>query len=114
MKHPSDLLDNPFLVLDIPASATRIEVERAGQKLLAQLAVRVASVMTYRTPGGVQTRDEDKVRAALSALRDPEQRVLHELWANLPPSDEEEESEQPIASWPSALRSLGWRRPCRE
>jgi len=108
MNH-EELSNNPFLVLELTASATRIEVERAGQKLLAQLAIGVASVKSYRTPFGVRARDESKVRMALSALRDPEQRVLHELWL----SDLADEP-QALEGWPGAFRSIGWRGPCTE
>jgi hypothetical protein len=107
----AELADNPFLVLELATTASRMEVERAGQKLLAQLAIGVASVQSYRTPFGLQKRDETKVRGALSALRDPERRALHELWAE-PASAEREAATLP--GWAGALRSLGWRGPCTE
>ena len=104
-----ELANNPFLVLELTVEATRAEVERAGQKLLAQLAIGVSSVKSYQTPFGARTRDESKVRMALSALRDPEQRVLHELWL----SDLEGDA-QVLAGWPSAFASIGWRGPCTD
>ena len=108
---PHELAENPFFVLEITPSATRMEVERAGQKLLAQLAIGVASVKSYGTPFGPQARDESQVRSALSLLRDPEKRALYELWycdgAGSEPS-------APLTSWPGALRSIGWRGPCTE
>ncbi|HEX6765440.1 MAG TPA: hypothetical protein VF103_08185, partial [Polyangiaceae bacterium] len=67
-----DLEDNPFLVLAVPPGALRLEVERAGQKLLAQLAVGASAALTYETPFGPKPRDETKVRLALATLRDPE------------------------------------------
>ena len=103
------LADNPFLVLELSASASRSEVERAGQKLLAQLAIGVSSVARYRTPFGPRQRDESKVRSALSILRDPEQRAFYELWL----SDAQAE-QSVLPGWPSALRSIGWRGPCTE
>lgn len=75
-----ELTENPFYVLGVARSATRMEVERAGQKLLAQLAIGVGSAQTYRTPFGTRERDESAVRSALSTLRDPEKRVVFELW----------------------------------
>jgi hypothetical protein len=106
MKRKS-LEENPFLVLGIPTTATRMEVERAGQKLLAQLAVQSASAKTYASPFGPRERDETKVRTALAALRDPEQRALHEIWATLVTGNE---PARPFV-WTGALASVGWRAP---
>ena len=109
---PADLEHNPFFVLGVPISATRLEVERAGQKLLGLLAIGAESAKRYETPFGTFERDESKVRSALSTLRDPEQRVLHELWCEGPnreaePSLVHRASHAPPA-WRNALRSIGW------
>jgi hypothetical protein len=104
------LADNPFLVLEIAVSASRAEVERAGQKLLAQLTIGVSSVTTYRTPFGLRERDESKVRSALSALRDPEQRAFYELWH----SSDAQADQSVLQGWPQALASIGWRGPCTD
>ena len=104
-----ELADNPFLVLEIAASATRTEVERAGQKLLGQLAIGVSSGKSYQTPFGPRERDESKVRMALSVLRDPEQRAFYELWLS------DAQAEPPVLpGFSNALRSIGWRGPCTE
>src|SRR5688572_12607499 len=105
-----ELADNHFLVLELAASATRMEVERARQKLLGQLAIGLASVKSYPSPFGVRERDEAKVRMALSVLRDPEQRAFYELWLSETPA------EQPpgLPGWPDALLSIGWRGPCTD
>jgi hypothetical protein len=108
--NPEELADNPFLVLSVEVSATRTEVERAGQKLLGQLALGIASVKTYQSPFGLRERDESKVRLALSILRDPEQRAFHELWL----SDAQAEQPPGAPGWPNALSSIGWRGPCTE
>ena len=105
---PADLEHNPFFVLALPITATRMEVERTGQKLLAQLAIGAKSAKTYETPFGRFERDENAVRAALAALRDPEQRVLHELWGEGPPPDA---APGPAPPWRRSLRSIGWRAP---
>jgi hypothetical protein len=97
--------ENPFLVLGVGATASRMEIERAGQKLLALLAIDSESAKTYATPFGNRARDEAKVRTALAALRDPEERVLHELWART--LEEGEAAELP--AWREALESVGWR-----
>jgi len=107
----TELAENPFFVLEVPTSATRMEVERAGQKLLAQLAIGVTSVKRYKTPFGEAERDESKVRSALSALRDPEQRVIYELWAIDAPDESESGS---LPAWGRALESIGWRGPCTD
>lgn len=70
---------NPFWVLGLPATASRVELERAGQRLLAQLAVGARSARWTETPDGPLERDEALVRDALARLRDPEQRLLAEL-----------------------------------
>lgn len=108
MPHP--IADNPFYVLDLRPTATAIEVERAGQKLLAMLAVGLDAAKVYLTPLGERPRDEDRVRQALDALRDPRRRALHELWASLPPREIPPER---LADprWPEALAAFGWRDP---
>ena len=102
-----ELEQNPFWVLGVDARSTRVEVERAGQKLLAQLGIGAASARTYSTPLGPRPRDEAIVRTALAALRDPLTRALAELW-----SDVKAENHPSPASFEDALRSVGWRPPC--
>jgi hypothetical protein len=103
---------NPFFVLEVATDATPTDVERAGQRLLALLTVRSANVQTYPTPLGPATRDSEKVRQALAALRDPEQRVLHELWANVAAAGGQASRHSnagPCAGpWEEAERALGW------
>ena len=103
---------NPFFVLEVPTDATPADVERAGQRLLALLAVGSANAETYPTPLGPATRDAEKIRDALAALRDPAQRVLHELWANVAPADGPASGHSnagPCAGpWEEAEHALGW------
>lgn len=99
---------NPFFVLGLTPSASRVEVERAGQRLLALLGVKSAAAAHYRTPLGEFARDEDKVRTALAQLREPEQRVLWELWAEV-----SAERVPRVNVYPEAHRLLGWRRAWR-
>jgi hypothetical protein len=99
--------NNPFFVLEIPTDATPTEVERAGQRLLALLAVGSATAGVYPTPLGPATRDSDRVRQALAALRDPEQRVLHELWAHVAPTGQAS-SQANMGPWKEAEHALGW------
>jgi hypothetical protein len=99
---------NPFFVLEVAADATPTDVERAGQRLLALLAVGSANVQTYPTPLGPATRDAEKVRQALTALRDPEQRVLHELWANVVSAGDQASRQGNAGPWEEAEHALGW------
>jgi len=107
---------NPFYVLEVATDATPTDVERAGQRLLALLAVGSANVQTYPTPLGPATRDAEQVRQALAALRDPEQRVLHELWASVAPTGGPATDHNntgvcagPCAGpWEEAEHALGW------
>jgi hypothetical protein len=109
--------DNPFYVLGLRPDATRAEVEREGQKLLGMLELGLASAARYATPVGPGERTADKVRRAMAALRDPERRLEHELWARLdaaaapapsPPPDVPPRT-RADAPWPGAMVDLGWR-----
>lgn len=118
--------DNPFYVLGLRPTAARMEIEREGQKLLGMLELKLASAAIYQTPVGPGVRTPEKVREAMAALRDPERRLAHELWARLDPTPEprpeldedleafaeaEAERDDPLAPWPEALAALGWRAP---
>lgn len=74
-------LENPFLVLALPADADAGAIERQGEKLLAMLAAGLAEGARYATPLGPRGRTPELVRAALAELRDPERRLGHEWWA---------------------------------
>jgi hypothetical protein len=107
--------ENPFYVLGVRPHASRQEIEREGQKLLGMLELGLASARTYPTPVGPGTRSSEQVREALSELRDPERRLLHEIWAQLdPPGREGDGDDRPApperadAPWPDALVAMGW------
>jgi hypothetical protein len=89
----ADWRRNPFFVLEVDTTASRAEVERAGQKLLALIAVGSTDAGHYDTPFGRAERDADLIRQALAALRDPRDRVLHELWADVAAGISEEQIE---------------------
>jgi hypothetical protein len=86
----ADWRRNPFFVLEVGITASRAEVERTGQKLLALIAVGSIDAGHYDTPFGRAERDADLVRQALAALRDPNERMLHELWADVAAGASEE------------------------
>jgi hypothetical protein len=105
------LADNPFFVLGVPAEASRIEVEREAQKLLGMLELGFAEAKTYATPLGPRERTAEMVRAAVAALRDPNRRLVAELWARHapPPQAEPQGSKAPAPARTGLRRALGWR-----
>ncbi len=112
--------DNPFFVLGLSTEASRIEVEREGQKLLGMIELGFADALSYATPLGARPRDAEKVRAALAVLRDPARRLVAELWARhappvslqAPPPPPEVVSENRTSSakpeLPRGRARLGW------
>lgn len=107
------IADNPFYVLQLRPDATSVQIERAGQKLLAMLEVGLEAAASYPTPLGPMPRDPDRVRRALDELRDPRRRIVHELWATLPPDPVSEPSPTDEPSglpWSGAMAALGWGR----
>ena len=109
--------DNPFYVLGLRPGSSRTEVEREGQKLLAMLELGLSKAERYPTPLGERDRTADKVRLAMAELRDPDKRLLHELWARLAPEPlplgdgaATGEGEERVRPWPEARVALGWGR----
>jgi len=104
------ILGNPFLVLGVPVGATAAEVEREGQKLLGMIELGLEAAAFYATPLGPRRRSSDLVRWAMSELRDPHRRLLHELWfmgdSRAPAPDSEG-----VNAWRGARRALGWNSP---
>jgi hypothetical protein len=106
------LEENPFFVLGLAADAPRVLVEREGQKLIAMLEVGLGAAAEYLTPLGPRRRTPELVRWALAELRQPERRLLYELWAAAPlptapagggPLPEERQG------WPKARVVYGWK-----
>ena len=104
----ADWRGNPFFVLEVPTQASRTEVERAGQKLLGLLALGAAGADRYDTPFGPGTRDADAVRRALATLRDPIERVIQELWANVARGAGGKATASAAEPWEEAARAIGW------
>ena len=105
------LEDNPFFVLGINPDASRIEIERAAQKLLGMLELGFEDAKMYRTPFGPRHRTAEAVRAAVAALRDPYQRLVAELWArHAPTTHVAHASDHAFAASPSSgmRKKLGW------
>ena len=87
--------ENPFYVLGLRPDCSRADLEREGQKLLAMLELGMESAKSYPTPLGPAQRTADAVRQAMAELRDPQRRLMHELWAQLPASPSPTESPNP-------------------
>lgn len=123
--------ENPFYILGLRPDCSRADLEREGQKLLAMLELKLEAARSYPTPLGPMPRTADSVRQAMAELRDPQRRLLHELWAQLPasplaseppratdpPSDPPGSAAAPADAappagppppWPEALTALGF------
>ena len=104
--------ENPLLVLELAPDASRAEIERAGQKLLAMLELGLRSAALYPTPLGPRARTPESVRAAMAELRDPDRRIVHELWIGAPAAEvplDDADADEPASGEPfDALEALGW------
>jgi hypothetical protein len=100
--------ENPFLVLAIATDAPAIAVERAAQRLLAELELGRSTAQEYATPSGLARRTPELVRAAVAELRDPARRLVHELRAKV--SVRAEPRAEVGIPWDRAARLLGLRR----
>jgi hypothetical protein len=75
------LADNPFFVLELPPTATPMEIERQGRMILARLELGLPSARTHPSPLGPRPRSADDVRRAMQALADPHRRLAAEPFA---------------------------------
>lgn len=102
---------NPFFILGLEPSASNLEVERMGRKLLGQLELGLQAARFVETPLGRIERSADDVRRALAELRDPRKRAGHELWAGIEREElaETDPKESESAPWKEAMRALGWK-----
>lgn len=111
--------ENAFYVLGLGPECSRAEVEREGQKLLAMLELSIEAARTYKTPLGPMPRTVDRVRQAMAELRDPQKRLVHELWAQLPAEPEPAATDERAPAggggageepgpWPEAREALGF------
>ena len=112
------IVENPFLVLGVAPDTDRMAIEREAQKLLGMLELGLAAAATYGTPLGPRPRTPELVRAAVAALRDPDRRLVAEVWARglasapaaAPAAGPATTTAAEPAPWPDALHALGWRR----
>ncbi len=75
------IADNPFFVLELPATATPMEIERQGKLILARLELGLTSAQTHPSPLGPRPRSTDDVRRAMQVLADPRRRLAAEPFA---------------------------------
>lgn len=115
--------ENPFYLLELPVDCSAMDVETQGQKLLAMLQLDLTAAKTYRSPLGHHGRDAESVRAAMASLRDPLQRLRHELFAQPLPDtaadghgnveqdgdDPAQPATAPSAPWSEAFIAFGWK-----
>lgn len=110
------VLENPFLVLGVAPTASRVEIEREAQKLLGMLELGLEAARWYETPLGRRERTAELVRAAVAALRDPARRLAAEIWASGGDPighGHGHDARDPMgirAPWEGALEKTGWRR----
>lgn len=97
---------NPFWILGVPTTASAMDIQRAGQKWLGMLEIGVASASLVETPDGVCSRTPELVRQAMADLRDPERRLVAELWARTPAVEPES-----FSPWSDARAVLCGRLP---
>lgn len=104
--------DNPFYVLGLPPTATRMEVEREGHKILSMMELSLSGAHVYHTPFGERPRTPELVREAMATLRDPQKRLCAELWARLGPGaktgEPTDEAKSETTTWDRALAAMGW------
>lgn len=111
------ILENPFHILALPPTATRVEVEREAAKWIGMLELGHAGAGTYATPLGPRIRTSELVRWAAAELRDPDRRLGHEMWASVAGvtggaspivGARTRDGEEP---WMEAFRAIGWGGP---
>jgi len=96
---------NPFFVLGLPTTATSMEIEREGRKILGLLEIGIASARTVDSPQGPLDRTPDLVRGAIAALQDPDRRLVHEFEAVAAGPD----PQVLPPTWSDAFSRLGFR-----
>lgn len=102
--------NDPFFVLEAARCATRRELDAVATRLLDALAGGEPGATRYPTPLGERSRDAGTVQAAAHELREPEGRIVQEVWARLPVRWRPIEPPAAPAPWRGGERALGWRR----
>lgn len=96
----------PFWILQLTPAASNKEIEKAFNRILAEITMEIPGATIYPSPGGDQTRDEFLLREARNLLQTPEKRALAEIWY-IPPQQENLEgdsaNEAPDLDWKQLL-----------
>lgn len=79
--------ENPFRILDVATTASRMECHRKASKLIAQLELGAKSARSYRSALGERERSEELVRWAEKELTDPIKRIVYAWFAEHPLRD---------------------------
>jgi len=111
------LAENPFFILELPPTATAMEIERQGKKLLAKLDLGLATAASYPSPMGARPRSADDVRRAMQALSDPRRRLAAEPFATTPcldvgPEASTVDGASPIGAVMADVSPVLWWRSC--
>jgi hypothetical protein len=100
----------PFWVLALDPTADNRAIERAYQKCISSLQLKIPGAQEFMTPLGVRPRDEFLLREARAILTNPDSRALAEFWYLAPeaaPAAHTEPTSAPAAyDWHKILRTL--------
>lgn len=110
---------NAFHVLGLTPRANWSHVMQAAEALVDALEAGDPEARRYHTPLGPRFRTAADVQRAMTRLRDPDERIQHEIWWETPargmaaPHDDTTASSVeawPDAdAWPNADAAWGWR-----
>lgn len=104
------IVDNAFHVLGLTPRATWSQVVQAAEALVDALEADDPAARRYHTPLGPRFRTAADVQRAMTRLRDPDERIQHEIWWEAPargtaaPHDTDTNE-----AWPRADAAWGWR-----
>jgi hypothetical protein len=102
----------PFWALELPVTASTIDVEKAARDISAKLQLKVPGIEEFLTPSGKRRRDEFVVREAKSMLLNPELRLLAEFWYIPSDSSEsgvaESDIKKTVKEWQQILGVQFW------
>ncbi len=103
--HPT-MLAWPFWILQLTPVASNKDIEKAFNRILAEITMEIPGAEVYPTPKGDQTRDEFSLREARNLLQTPEKRALAEIWYIAPQQATPEKDsaiETPDLDWKQLL-----------
>lgn len=102
------IVDNAFLVLGLTPRASWSRVRQCAERLLLALETGQPHARRYQTPLGTRLRTESDVIRAMTRLRDPDERIQHEIWWEAPVRGDAP-AESTEDAWPQAPAAWGWK-----